>query len=138
MENELIANMRSEGRRITPARRAILETLSNSQYPLSASELHEILKKEKKQVDLVTVYRTLAALKEMGLLSQLELQEGQFRYELRQGREHHHHIRCKKCGRIADLVLCPLKKLAALVEKQTRFLVEGHMLEFSGWCPKCR
>jgi Fe2+ or Zn2+ uptake regulation protein len=31
-----------------------------------------------------------------------------------------------------------LKKLTDLVERQTRFAVEGHALEFFGWCPQCR
>jgi len=136
--DELIANLRAEGHRLTPARRAILAILARSKYPLSASELHDLLKKERRPADLVTVYRTLAALKKIGLVSQIEFQEGQFRYEVRPGRAHHHHIRCKKCGRIADLMLCPLKKIAALIEEETRFLIEGHVLEFFGWCPKCR
>ena len=138
VENELITQFRAAGRRLTRARRAILETLAGSKYPLSASELHEVLKNESRPADLVTVYRTLAALKKMGLVSQLELQEGQFRYEVRQGRAHHHHIRCKKCGRIADLMLCPLRKILALVERETWFVIEGHVLEFFGSCSKCR
>ena len=90
-------------------------------------------------IDLVTVYRTLSVLKELELVSQLELhQEGQFRYEIRAGREHHHHIRCRTCGKIADLLLCPLKKLQALIEKETQFIVNEHSLEFSGLCPKCQ
>jgi Fe2+ or Zn2+ uptake regulation protein len=36
------------------------------------------------------------------------------------------------------LMLCPLKKVMALVERETRFLVEDHSLEFIGWCPQCR
>ncbi len=138
LTDTLIAGLRTKGRRVTRSRKAILDVLKRSQYPLSASDLHACLKRGNVSVDLVTVYRTLAMLKEMGFISQVEFQEGQFRYEIRHGREHHHHIRCRGCGRIADLMLCPLKKLAALVERKTRFLVEGHALELFGWCPQCR
>jgi len=136
---KLIEGLRATGRRLTRTRRAVLRVLEGNQYPLSASELYERLQKEKVSIDLVTVYRTLTVLKELGFISQLELHhEGQFRYEIRQGREHHHHIRCQGCGRIVDLLLCPLKKLTSLIEKETQFVVNEHTLEFGGLCPKCQ
>lgn len=131
--------LRASGKRMTRTRRAVLSVLERSQYPLSPTELYAQLKKHKVAIDLVTVYRNLVALKELGLVTQLELhQEGQVRYEMKEGRQHHHHIRCKGCGRIVDLLLCPLKKLTAVIEKETRFVVGDHSLEFSGWCPRCQ
>jgi Fe2+ or Zn2+ uptake regulation protein len=135
---ELHRGLQGKGCRLTRPRKAILDVLEGARYPLSASDVHTTLKRDRIAVDLVTVYRTLNVLKSLGLVIQVELQEGQSRYELRHGREHHHHIQCRGCGRIVDLMLCPLKKLTALVERETRFLVEGHALEFFGWCPKCR
>ncbi|WP_447973242.1 Fur family transcriptional regulator [Nitrospira sp. Kam-Ns4a] len=138
MSATLAARLRATGRRLTRTRKAILAVLEQAQYPLSAADVHRRLTEQREPADLVTVYRTLAVLKELGLVFRVEFQEGQFRYEIRQGREHHHHIRCRGCGRIADLALCPLRKLSALVERLTRFRVDGHALEFFGWCPKCR
>ena len=124
---------------MTRTRKAVLAVLEGARFPLSATELYAQLKNDNVAIDLVTVYRNLTALKELGLVTQLELhQEGQFRYEIKEGREHHHHIRCKSCGRIVDLLLCPLKKLTSLIEQETRFVVGDHSLEFSGWCPKCQ
>ena len=124
---------------MTRTRQAVLSVLEEARYPLSPTELYSQLQERNVAIDLVTVYRNLATLKELGLVTQLELhQEGQFRYEIKEGREHHHHIRCKSCGRIVDLLLCPLKKLTALIEQETRFVVGDHSLEFSGWCPKCQ
>jgi Fe2+ or Zn2+ uptake regulation protein len=131
--------LRASGRRLTRTRKAVLSVLERAKYPLSPSELYDRLKKAQVPIDLVTVYRTLSVLKELGLVSRCELHhEGQSRYELREGREHHHHIRCETCGKIVDLLLCPLKKLQALIEKETQFVVNEHSLEFSGFCPKCR
>ena len=139
MKDTLNKGLRATGRRLTRTRQAVLSVLERAKYPLSASELFERLQKAQVSIDLVTVYRTLSVLKELGLVTQLELhQEGQFRYELREGREHHHHIRCQICGKIVDLLLCPLKKLQGLIEKETRFIVNEHSLEFSGLCPKCQ
>jgi Fe2+ or Zn2+ uptake regulation protein len=105
---------------------------------MSASEIHASLKRAKISVDLVTVYRTLSVFKQLGIVSRVEFQEGQFRYELCQGRAHHHHIRCRGCGHIVELMLCPLKKVMAVVERETRFLIEEHSLEFIGCCSQCR
>lgn len=139
MKHTLHQGLRATGRRLTRTRRAVLSALEKTKYPLTVSQLFDRLQKAHVSIDLVTVYRTLAVLKELGLISQLELhQEGQFRYELRAGREHHHHIRCHACGKIADLLLCPLQKLQTLIEKETQFVVNEHSLEFSGLCPKCQ
>ena len=139
MANRLNEGLRATGRRLTRTRKAVLSVLERAKYPLSASDVFDRLQRAEVSIDLVTVYRTLAVLKELDLVSQCELhQEGQTRYELREGREHHHHIRCQTCGKIVDLLLCPLKKLQALIEKETRFVVNEHSLEFSGLCPKCQ
>jgi Fur family ferric uptake transcriptional regulator len=138
MGHSLLTSLKSDGRRMTRPRKAILAVLERTRHPISVSEIHTALTREKISVDLVTVYRTLSVFKQLGMVSRVEFQEGQFRYELCHGRDHHHHIRCRGCGRIADLMLCPLKKVMAVVERETRFLIEDHSLEFIGWCPQCR
>ncbi len=139
MQAKVKDEIAAAGKRMTRTRQAVLSVLESTKYPLSPTELYNRLKKQKVAIDPVTVYRNLDTLKGLGLVTQLKLhQDGQFRYELREGREHHHHIRCKSCGRIVDLLLCPLKKLTAMIEQETRFVVGDHSLEFSGWCPKCQ
>lgn len=138
MGHSLLASFQREGHRVTRPRKAILEVLERTRHPMSVSEIHALLTRGRIAVDLVTVYRTLSVFKQLGLVSRVEFQEGQFRYELCQGREHHHHIRCRGCGRIAELMLCPLKKVMAAIERETHFLVEDHSLEFIGCCPQCR
>ena len=131
--------IRASGKRMTRTRQAVLAVLESTKYPLSPAELYARLKKRNVAIDPVTVYRNLSALKSIGLVRQIKLhQEEQFRYEMKEGREHHHHIRCKSCGKIEDLLLCPLKKLTSMIQRETRFLVGDHSLEFSGWCPKCQ
>jgi len=135
---QLVTHLRAQGYRLTRARKAILGILEQSKYPLSASELHVALQRAHVAADRVTIYRILTSLNTLGLVARLEFQEGQIRYEIRHGRAHHHHIRCQGCGRIVDVMLCPLKRLSALVARQTRFQVDSHALEFFGWCPKCQ
>ncbi|MBA5867333.1 MAG: transcriptional repressor [Nitrospira sp. CR1.3] len=138
MADSILDSLKAGGKKLTKPRRAILDVLERSPLPITASAVHGRLRKSKSPVDLVTVYRNIAMLQELGLVTPVGLFEGQMRYEVRYGREHHHHIQCRGCGRIVDLMLCPLKKLTALVEQRTRFSVDDHALEFFGWCPQCQ
>ncbi|MCW5785181.1 MAG: transcriptional repressor [Nitrospirales bacterium] len=124
---------------MTRTRQAVLGLLQRTRQPISATEIFEQLHQENVAIDLVTVYRTVHVLKELGLVLQLDLhQEGSAIYELKEGREHHHHIRCQICGQIEDLLLCPLKKVTKLIEQRTQFIVDDHTLEFTGLCPQCQ
>jgi len=124
---------------MTRTRQAVLALLQRTRQPVSATEIFDRLHEEQVAIDLVTVYRTVHVLKELGLVVQLDLQqEGLSRYELKEGRRHHHHIRCQICGQIVDLLLCPLKKVTKLIEQQTQFIVDDHTLEFTGLCPECQ
>jgi Fe2+ or Zn2+ uptake regulation protein len=138
MENPIIQKLRARGKKLTKPRKAILAVLEQSSLPITVAEIHERLKKGKAPADLVTIYRNVAMLQGLDLVNPVGLHEGQMRYEVRHGREHHHHIQCRGCGQIVDLMLCPLKKLTELVERQTKFSVDSHALEFFGWCPQCR
>lgn len=139
LEPNIKKDLRATGRRMTRTRQAVLALLQRTRQPVSATEIFEQLHQEKVAIDLVTVYRTVHVLKELGLVLQLDLhQEGLSRYELKEGREHHHHIRCQICGQIVDLLLCPLKKVTKLIEQQTQFIVDDHTLEFTGLCPQCQ
>ncbi len=139
MKTSITNEIRKSGKRMTRTRLAVLSMLESTKYPLSPAELYARLKKQNVAIDQVTIYRNLNALKAIGLVRQIKLhQEDQSRYEMKDGREHHHHIRCRICGRIEDLLLCPLKKLTASIQQETRFVVGDHSLEFSGWCPQCQ
>lgn len=139
LEPAIGKGLRAAGRRMTRTRKAVLGLLEYTHQPLSASEIYSQLQENHVSIDLVTVYRTVNVLKELGLVVQLDLhQEGQSRYELKEGRQHHHHIQCRMCGKIVDLLLCPLKKLTKLIEERTQFIVDDHTLEFAGFCPKCQ
>jgi Fe2+ or Zn2+ uptake regulation protein len=138
MADTIIESLKAGGKKLTKARKAILSVLEQSTLPITAAEVHARLVKGRAEADLVTVYRNLAMLQDLGLVSAVGFHEGQMRYEVRHGRAHHHHIQCRGCGKIIDLMLCPLKKLTKLIEQQTKFSVDGHALEFFGWCPQCR
>ena len=74
LEPSIKKDLRATGRRMTRTRQAVLALLQRTRQPISATEIFEQLHQEKVAIDLVTVYRTVHVLKELGLVLQLENQ----------------------------------------------------------------
>jgi len=129
------------GYRITGPRRAVLEALASSQEPRTVSQLHRALGVER--VNLVSVYRTVKLLCEVGLVRATDAAQGQRRYELAEPfTAHHHHLICQRCGHIEDLDGCliepeVLARLGRRVRQSHRFHVTEHELRFFGICRNC-
>ncbi len=136
MKEEEIKKILKESKlKATPARIFILQAFSNKCQPLSAEDLSKRLKK--KDIDLVTIYRTLSSFGDAGILRKVDLHKESQYYEL--GEHHHHHIICSKCGFVEELEGCDIEKLASkLVLKSSNFkTIKDHSLEFFGVCKRC-
>ena len=129
------------GYRITAPRRAVLDALANSQEPRTVAQLHHALVTER--VNLVSVYRTVKLLCDVGLVRATDAAQGQRRYELAEPfTAHHHHLICRRCGQIEDLDGCLLEadvltRLGRRVRQSHRFRVTDHELRFFGICRRC-
>ena len=69
-------SLKAGGKKLTKARKAILAVLEQNALPITVAEVHAGLAKAKTDVDLVTVYRNLAMLQELGLVNAVGFQEG--------------------------------------------------------------
>jgi Fur family ferric uptake transcriptional regulator len=124
-----IGKMRGGGYKATPQRMAVLGALSEEQHQ-SLEEIHARCP----EVGLVTVYRTLDLLGELGIVRRLDLGDGS-RYELAE--YHHHHMICESCGDISEFEECPLDP-ERLPSESANFEVRSHSLEVYGRCGACR
>lgn len=91
---------KNAGLRLTHQRLEIYRELTAACDHPSAETLHQRLRKRIPTLSLDTVYRTLATLAEQGLINRVETLESQARFEATSHR--HHHLICRKCGKIAD------------------------------------
>jgi Fe2+ or Zn2+ uptake regulation protein len=129
------------GYRITAPRRAVLGALAASQEPRTVAQLHHALGGER--ANLVSVYRTVKLLCDVGLVRATDATQGQRRYELAEPfMAHHHHLICRLCGQIEDLDGClldadVLTRLGRRVRQSHRFRVTDHELRFFGVCRRC-
>lgn len=130
MRNEAAAGkIRECGYKATPQRMAVLAAV--------AAEQHQSLEGIRSRcpgVGLVTVYRALDLLSELGFVRRLDLGGGP-RYELAE--DHHHHLICEGCGEISEFERCPVD-LQGLPKLGGDFEVRAHSLEVYGTCAACR
>jgi Fur family ferric uptake transcriptional regulator len=123
------------GQRITRARRAVVEGLCAADGPVTVRQLHATLH----AVDLVTVYRTLNWLVELGVAREVAAIPGAERFELITDEPHVHHLHCERCGRLFTTTLCGLDEAVyARIRRAFGFVVSGHTLTFHGLCADCR
>lgn len=129
------------GFRLTGPRRAVLDVLVKHGAPLSVAEIHSRL--PDRRVNLVSVYRTLYLLSELGLLRTADTSKGSKRFELSQEfTGHHHHLICQACGLVQDLEGCSLEDrvletLTRRVRRVRGFRVTDHDLKLFGLCARC-
>ncbi len=122
-----IGRMRGRGYKATPQRVAVLEALAAEQHQ-SMGEL----RRRCPGVGIVTVYRTLDLLSELGVVRRLDLGDGP-RYELAE--DHHHHMVCESCGDVSEFDECPLGPIRL---PASGFEVRSHSVEVYGRCAACK
>jgi Fur family ferric uptake transcriptional regulator len=122
---------------MTPQRRMILTTIHGSDHHISADEIYELVHAKYPQVNISTVYRTLELLKELGLVTETDLGGGRFRYHS-VDKGHHHHLVCRKCGRVQELDESVLAPLEEVILRQCDFKADLNHLAVFGNCVKCQ
>ncbi len=134
-EENTKAVLKRSGLKTTPARISVLKIFSEKCQPLSAEDISKKLKK--KDIDLVTIYRTLSSFEEERILRRVDLHKESQYYEL--GEHHHHHIVCSRCGFIEELEGCDIEKLVTKLTSGSKDfkIIKDHSLEFFGICKKC-
>jgi len=133
---KIMGKIKTENRRLTAARVGILKALMQAEdKPLSDKDLKKWLRKNHIRVDRTTVWRQLKYLISKNYISRFQLESGKVYYEL--AGEHHHHLICIRCKKIANIQLDSVEKDLAAVDKDKNFRVLGHTLELYGLCRAC-
>ncbi|MBI2683892.1 MAG: transcriptional repressor [Actinobacteria bacterium] len=133
----LFERLAERGLRRTPQRAAVLRALDAESCALGAHGVHVRAKDFCPELGLSTVYRTLWALSQAGLVDVIGHHEGEATYRLC-GEAHHHHLVCAGCRQVVELEECDLSEIQRSIGVAHDFDVEGHELSFYGRCAACR
>jgi Fur family transcriptional regulator, ferric uptake regulator len=128
--------LRVRGLRMTPQRRAIVAEIMRTRGHISPTALARKVQGEMPGVNASTVYRTLALLEEIGVLSHAHL-EGGAEYH-RAEEAGHVHLTCSNCGAEDDLSMEEAEALSHLIERHREFLPDLTHFAISGLCAECR
>jgi Fur family transcriptional regulator, ferric uptake regulator len=127
------------GHRKARARDALIELLASEQCALSALEIEDRLRERERRVARASIYRILELLVERGLVTRLELGEGQVRYELIDpAGEHHHHLLCDYCGQVMPFDDRDLERAIDRLSRRLEFRTEDHEVVLHGACSDCQ
>ena len=136
-ETETVQVLREAGHKATPQRMMILSALRHAGGHLTASEIYEQVQREYPYVDISTVYRTLAVLKELRLASETDMGSGDTTYEWVRHRGRHHHLICRNCGAVASLDHKYLEDLGAEIMAESGFKPDIDHFAIFGLCAAC-
>lgn len=132
----MLNRLKETGHRITPQRLAILKIVAESTEHPSAETIFEQVKGQFSTTSMATVYKTLAVLKEMGEVLELEFSNDYNRYDGNQPHPHPHLV-CIGCRKIVDPDQRSLVEVTEKLALDTGYEILGARLDFYGVCPDC-
>lgn len=129
--------MKEKGNHVTCQRLAIAGVLHAMCGHPTVNELHDELKKEKSNIGLATIYRTVKLLKEAGLVMELYGDENSVRLEAVNALAHHDHFICRKCGAVMEIRSRELEQAQSELAREYGFFPEQAAHCIYGLCSIC-
>ena len=134
----ILATLKRRGRRLTPQRALILETVVASEGHLDVEQIRERVNAGGGSVSFATTYRTMRMLVDEGLIKERHFEDGAARYEYVSEGEHHDHLVCTKCGRVAEFTNDTIEDLQVEIAAAHGYTLTAHRHELYGLCGDCR
>lgn len=137
----ILGLVRARGGRITTPRRAIITALlAADNEHVTAEQLADTVQRAHPDVHRSTVYRTLEALTEMGVIGHVHLGHSPAVYHFTDEftDQPHHHMVCQDCGRVVELPLSVLTSLQRTISRDYGFDLDATHFALTGRCSDCR
>jgi Fe2+ or Zn2+ uptake regulation protein len=133
--SEAAAALRRSGYRVTPQRLAVAKALAEAGRHLSAEQVMEAVGEALPGVSLPTVYASLEALENAGLVRRVASGRGPGLYDAAPAA--HHHMVCRRCGAVTDLEADVTLEPALASARGHGFAAEGAEVVVRGLCADC-
>jgi Fe2+ or Zn2+ uptake regulation protein len=135
--DEILGRLRERGGRATGTRRATVTVLLRAAgHHLSAEDITAQVQAEHPDVATSTIYRTLTALEELGVVEHVHLGHGPSTYHLVS--DPHQHLVCQGCGSVIEVPDGVFDGLAGLLQQQYGFQLHLRHFALLGSCEKCQ
>ena len=132
-ELDIISMLKDSGLRVTPQRIAVLSFMDTHRVHSTADEIYLSLKQEFPSLSAATVYNTLRAFMDAGIVKELRNGDHASRFDINTST--HHHFVCDRCGNMTDVELpeIPVERVA----REHHFEVLDYHVEIRGICSAC-
>jgi Fur family ferric uptake transcriptional regulator len=132
-----LTQLQDNGYRLTDARRAVVEIIAASHRALTPVEVYDAARDQYPALGLVTVYRTLEKLEELGLIQRVHQPQGCQAF-ITAGKGHQHLLLCSKCGQTILFEGDDLDQFIQSIARKTGYQINEHWLQFFGLCENCK
>ena len=134
--NEVLAALRANAKRITAAKRAVVEVLVHAQDHLTVDEVTKQVQVLRPDVSPSTVYRILEELDDLDLVVHSHTGHGAAVYHL--AGASHSHVTCEGCHTTFEVPSEVYDRLARELLETQSFELNRHHVALSGLCAHCR
>lgn len=133
--DQIDAELRARGYRLTPRRLMVVEVLARSHGHVTGDDILCAVRERYPVTNKTTVYRTLDVLSALGMVAVTDLGMGRLEYELA---EHpHHHLICERCRARIEVDDDLLEPLRASLLLRYGFVADLDHFALFGTCPDC-
>jgi len=127
--------LESKNLRLTAQRRAIIDTVFNTEEHFTAEQLLGWSRRKDHSVSRATVYRTLPLLTQSGLVREMDFGKDSKFYDPNYAdHPHHSHIICGDCEKIVEFESEKLERLECEISQRLGFSVKTQRLQITGAC----
>lgn len=101
-----LARLKESGLRITVPRKQVVQVLAGTRKPLGAYAIRDRVVEAGGKIDVVSVYRILSALADIGLAHHIGAVDGYLACTAGHAHEHEtQHLICKECGCVEEIAI---------------------------------
>ena len=127
--------LRESGLRLTHQRLQVVREIAGDETHPDVETIYRGVRERVPTISLDTVYRTVGALVELGLVNRVNATPGPTRYDANTRR--HHHFVCTRCGLIADVYSADLDGIKVPEEAVRLGTIESVKVQLRGFCRDC-
>jgi Fur family ferric uptake transcriptional regulator len=129
--SRILDQIRARGERITTPRRAVIELLASTHEHLTVDDIASRLHPVHPSIAPSTVYRTLEALQDWGMVERVHRGQGATFFHLAQM---HQHLVCELCGKVSDIPTHELDDLVIRLQQAYEFELRPNRFALLGEC----
>ncbi len=136
---DLIAVLKSNQMRITPARRLLVQyVLDNQSRQLSLNEIQDFMVKHMAGIDRSSIYRNIETLKSLDIIQELKVPKIGKRFQYVFDQKVHHYYICKTCGKANRGRASLFDRIEDTLKSVKGFSQANLSVVFYGYCAKCQ